>query len=485
MSVATSSVRVMRNHDPEGTAGVGAGAGAAILARMAEQRRATREAEVAELQSVLAWADLHRIEPVVDRPGWVSGRLSGPVSGPGPQGAEGVLFLAGPGTSGVVEFAVCQVAVTLSVSERSARRYVAEALELHDRLPRLFAKTVAGVLPVWRARQIAAQTLALSVEAAGFVDAHLADFAHRISAGRVERCVAAAVLHCDPDQARERAELAADARRVDVEDHLDGVSTLTAILSTPDAAQVEDIVAAVAHWLAVLGDTDSLEVRRAKALGLLADPQAVLDFRDCLTTHQASSAVVECLEPARGASRPPAPGRFGTGRTFHVHLHTSAVEGAVASTGLSQVARVEGFGGRHPVSLAAVEQWLRDLAPDAVVRLTPVVDTTEQISVDRYEVPPRLSRQIDQRDLGCCFPWCGSRGRYDLDHIEEYVPPDEGGPPGQTASHNMARLCRFHHRVKTHSPWDYWREPDDSLTWRSPTGRRFRVDHTGTQPLRN
>jgi hypothetical protein len=44
-------------------------------------------------------------------------------------------------------------------------------------------------------------------------------------------------------------------------------------------------------------------------------------------------------------------------------------------------------------------------------------------------------------------------------------------------------LCRFHHRVKTHSDWDYRREPDESLTWTSPLGRRYTVDHHGTRPL--
>ena len=31
-----------------------------------------------------------------------------------------------------------------------------------------------------------------------------------------------------------------------------------------------------------------------------------------------------------------------------------------------------------PVPLAAVEQWLAELAPDAVLAITPVVDLTEQ-----------------------------------------------------------------------------------------------------------
>jgi hypothetical protein len=118
------------------------------------------------------------------------------------------------------------------------------------------------------------------------------------------------------------------------------------------------------------------------------------------------------------------------------------------------------------------------------VTVTPVVDLTEEISVDSYEASPPLRRQVTERDATCCFPWCGNAGRHDLDHVIPYVPPDEGGPPGQTSTRNLARLCRFHHRLKTHSPWTVERSPTSSaLLWTSPIGRRYVVDHDGTHPL--
>jgi hypothetical protein len=60
---------------------------------------------------------------------------------------------------------------------------------------------------------------------------------------------------------------------------------------------------------------------------------------------------------------------------------------------------------------------------------------------------------------------------------------DEGGPPGQTNTLNLTKLCRFHHRVKTHSRWWYQRQPDHSLIWHSPVGHTYRVDGTGTTNL--
>ena len=120
------------------------------------------------------------------------------------------------------------------------------------------------------------------------------------------------------------------------------------------------------------------------------------------------------------------------------------------------------------------------LAPGARITLTPVVDLTEHLSVDAYEIPDRLRTQVTERDTCCGFPWCGRQGRFDLDHITAYRPPADGGPPAQTNTTNLARLCRFHHRVKTHGHWTHHRHHNGSLTWTSPLVRRYTVDHTGT-----
>ena len=131
--------------------------------------------------------------------------------------------------------------------------------------------------------------------------------------------------------------------------------------------------------------------------------------------------------------------------------------GDLTGTGVgpvNPVARVPLVG---PRPAAAVQQWLADLAPGAKVTVTPVIDLAERISVDAHEAPPRLRAQIDHLDTSCVFPWCGRQGRYDLDHAEEYLDPADGGPPGQTNSMNLGRLCRYHHRVKTFTAWRYRR----------------------------
>ena len=443
------------------------------MAYLVERRRRQDAAAAEELRAVTTWADLNRVR----EPGVVGSvdeataeeldhrHLHGESTSL--LGLEGELRLAGEGAFMVEEFAVCELAAALSMSEPAARRYVGQAMELRERLPRLFGCVMTGVLPAWKARQIADETIPLNAAAADYVDAQLAPFAQKIGPTRVLRCVAAAILRHDPDLAAERAAKAAEGRGVWIDDRIDGTSEITAVTGTPDAHAVDHTLNALATTLGELGDTDPKQVRRAKALGLLADPQAALD----LITGPSADQPISRTKRAAGSAT--------SRRALQIHLHVDAITGVVPHNGSGHLARVDGVG---PRSLEAVEQWLRDLAPGAAVELRPVVDLAEHISVDAYEAPDRLRAQVDERD-GCCrFPWCGRQGRHDLDHIEPYVDPDDGGPPGQTNTANLARLCRFHHRVKTHGGWSYERVHETGVLWTSPLGRQYYVDETGTLP---
>ena len=206
---------------------------------------------------------------------------------------------------------------------------------------------------------------------------------------------------------------------------------------------------------------------------MLADPQYAIDLATAATTETVDG-------PAKVKKSAASP-------VFHLHLHTSCRCGS-DSEGASvfgPVTRVQAEGLHSwrpgPVPTAAVERWLAGLTPGTRIETTRVVDLTEQIAVDAYEHPAALARQVSERDHACAFPWCGRQGAtYDLDHIDPYVPPDDGGPPGQTSTANTARLCRYHHRVKTHGHWRYQRTGPTHVTWTSPQGRTYTVDHTGT-----
>ncbi len=406
-------------------------------------------------------------------------------TGPGQPGIEGVLRFLGEGAYLVSEFAVTELATTLQMNETGARSYLGQALECRDRLPCIWRQVLAGAVPAWKARQIAKLTLPLNAAAAHFVDLSLHQVAGRIGIVRITRAVEAAVLRYDPEVAADRAETAAERRGVWVgpdrgtiedEEGRSGLTRVDALVDTPDAEAFELAVADVAAALGALGDDDPLPVRRAKAVGILADPQHALDVA---AAAQADPAV----DPTTGVARR-RPRRRGpvVGRSLVIDLHLHLTPAA----GSDCVGPVVRDGDLGPVSRAALERWLTQLAPGARIRVRPVLDLADDLVVDAHEVPQVIADQVDERDLVCQFPWCGRAARTsstDRDHIEPYLPPEDSGPPGQTSAKRLARLCRHHHRVKTHGGWRYRREPSGALTWVSPHGQVYRVDRRGTSNI--
>src|SRR5215218_7327600 len=257
--------------DPVGTLGF-----------VVERRRRQDAAAAEELRAVTHWADLHRVGPgdgigAVDPEIGLAVRRRADAEGlTGLLGVEGELRFAGQGAFAVAEFAVAELAAALGLSEPAARAYVGQALELRDRLPGCWGRVMTGQLPAWKARQVAEQTLPLTGDAAGWVDVQLAPYAHRLSLGRILKAVDAAVLRFDPAEAARRAAAAAEKRGVWLEERLDGTTTVTAVADTPDAVAFDTAVTTVAAGLGRLGDPDPWQVRRAKALGVLADPQYAL-----------------------------------------------------------------------------------------------------------------------------------------------------------------------------------------------------------------
>ena len=109
-------------------------------------------------------------------------------------------------------------------------------------------------------------------------------------------------------------------------------------------------------------------------------------------------------------------------------------------------------------TLGLLSDWLHRMD---TLTIRPILDPTRLDPVDTHDPPARLREAVILRDRHCVFPGCTIEARScDLDHIDPYVPPDEGGPPGQTNLTNLtnlACLCRRHHRLKTHTHWTYQR----------------------------
>ena len=154
---------------------------------------------------------------------------------------------------------------------------------------------------------------------------------------------------------------------------------------------------------------------------------------------------------------------------LHVHLSEDAITSPEEKLHLARVANTRSF-----VDADQVRDWCRD--PGTTVTVRPVIDLTEHLHVNQYEVPDRLAAQAAERDLTCVFAWCTRPAEScDLDHV---IPYSEGG---STSSDNIATLCRRHHRLKTHhSGWGYTVLEPGCYLWSSPHGYQFLRDHRGT-----
>ena len=272
-----------------------------VIDRVRSARRAAQAAAVQELEMALEWARLHPC-PAEETPAhWGEADLHG----------EGLVPLAGPGAPWVAEFAPAALAAALGISQDTGRQLVADALELAHRLPRLWERVVAGAVPVWRARLIARESTDLSIEAALFADRLIAATPTRIGQVQAARLVQEARLYFDPDRGLAEEEQALTRRGVWLR-HGTGAPATTDVvmtLDTPDAWLFDQTLTRIAGDLHDLGDTETLEVRRARAVGILADPQHALDL---LTGHDTAAA------PSRGAR---------TGATnLYVHLTPTDLE---------------------------------------------------------------------------------------------------------------------------------------------------------------
>jgi len=118
------------------------------------------------------------------------------------------------------------------------------------------------------------------------------------------------------------------------------------------------------------------------------------------------------------------------------------------------------------------------------VSVQPVIEISELPPTDAYEIRRRIREAIFLQMPASCFPYGATTGRrMDLDHTRPYRPPSHGGPPGETALHNLGPLSRSDHRLKTHSRWRVRQPTPGGYLWRSPHDAYFLVTNAGTLNL--
>jgi hypothetical protein len=390
----------------------------AVLSRAGAALTDRKRADVDLVLAAIEWAYANPAPSCDEVAGWGGGVLYG----------EGFLPLAGPGAPLVAEFAPYDLAATLGWSTDAARDLMGDGLELAHRLPSLFGLVCDLKVSLGTARYAAQHTRDLAPEAAAHADRLLAGAVGSgyLTSRRIRALIAEARLYHDPDRAIDDEQQALAARMVQLTPgQAPATVEVAMVLDTADAEAFDKTVGQLATVLGRLGDEDSLDIRRARAVGILADPQTALDFfSPDLTPEEKRKAVTRLGRSARPA-------------TLYLHLDESAL-GEIDT--FPAAIRAEGLPhGLSVLSSDLLAMWLAD--SNVVVK--PVIDLhhPEHLrAVDQHDPPAAMAEFVRLRDPVCVFPACPRPSRHcDLDHIDPYVDPDDGGPPGQTHQQHVWR----------------------------------------------
>jgi hypothetical protein len=458
-----------------------------------------RENEWRELVLAAHWATLHDAETVAGPTSTRGG------SGRSP-GGERIVHPGGDGTPEVAEFACAEFGMLMGCGFIAASTLIRDALDLQHRHPLMWQALGDGKARVWKARQVARMTHAagLSWEQARFVDEATTPYVDTLVWSTFTRLVEARIIEADPE--------AAEARRVTAElerfvstgrSNEFGLKTLIARATAGEVIYFVAMCDRIAQILAEEGDGDCVEVRRSKALAILANPARALPM-----LMRYASSEPHPLDPDRsplgqdgqqdqddadhadpvddadhadpvddaGGTRPMRdldPEKLRPRAVLYVRISEEALRSATG------VAHCEG--GVGPVTV----QQVRDLLGHYHVTVRPVLDLRGQVPVDAYEVPHAMREALRLARPSSVFPFSRSGSASpDWDHTRPYLDPAHGGPPGQTRTGNLGPMVRFGHRVKTHGRGWRVRQPSPgTYLWRTPHGYWFRVDNDGTHAL--
>ena len=371
-------------------------------------------------------------------------------------GADGTLL--------VDEFLPLEVAVLKGISVGSATWLIRDVVNLKARHPLLWIQATHGLIPMFRACQLAAEVARfdLSIEQARALDEQLAPKVPILPWRRVLHLARGLITALAADKVAAlqlQARSARFVRKLPTDDPM--VAYLSARVDTADAIFFDAMIDQIAEILGADGDTDTKDIRRAKSIGILATPARA---QLLLTEARVSARVL--AEPDEAPRRPitSTDPRLLPEACIFVHV---AEETLLHGSG---TARVEGIG-----PLAAT--MLGHLLGHTRIRVTPVIRPYADIATDAYEIPEPIRRQVLLRDTHEVFPFSSRTARAtDLDHTDPYRP----GGTRQTRAANLGALSRKPHRAKTHAGWQLEQPTPGIFWWTTPTGDNYRVSPNGT-----
>ncbi|MGL5808774.1 MAG: DUF222 domain-containing protein [Nocardioides sp.] len=180
---------------------------------------------------------------------------------------------------GVDSSCTATFALAIGLSDAAGTALIVDAIHLRERLPRTWARLVTGELQAWRARRITQAILSQPDDVTAMADQHVAPIAHRVGSATVERLVHEANIRLHPAET-EQAEIAVlERRHVRMLEDIthEGVASMEIRADLKDVLDFDATISRIASALADVGDPahpEDLDVRRSRAVGILADPRS-------------------------------------------------------------------------------------------------------------------------------------------------------------------------------------------------------------------
>jgi Domain of unknown function (DUF222) len=367
-------------------------------------------------------------------------------------------------------YAADEVGMALRLTRKNATRRLARSAQLVAWLPETLTLWEAGRLDERKVNMICEATDHLGRDLARAVQHRVLTRAPQHTSSQLKAALNRAIQAADPEGAAHRHTAARSGRRVTVNDEDDGMASLWALLTAPDARSAYEWLTRLARGIGA-DDPRGMDARRADLLVALLTGQltcAGSDDPDSTEGTGSDSADSGVAEPRGTADadtgtageattvppRPITPGK----PLVHVVMPFTTLIGAD-----DQPCELVGHG-PIPADLA------REIAADAELKRL-IYDPLSGALLDHgrttYRPPAALADYVRARDVHCRSPICRRRALdAELDHVVPY-------PEGPTSADNLVDSCVHDHHLK-HSPgWHVTFHQDGRLEWITPTGHRY------------
>jgi hypothetical protein len=330
-----------------------------------------------------------------------------------------------------VEYVAAEIAAGLTLARSSSKTELSRALSLNDRLHRVWSALSAGSIDLAKAKVFESALGHLPEGTIDLVLDQILEDAANLTTGQLRGGLSRLILAADPDGSASAFEEGLSDRGVSTYPNPDQTGSFLVHNGNPvDVAAARAYVEEIARSLKTADEPRSLEEIRA---------DVALDLLQGKCAHM--------REPSRAG-------------------RTNLLVSADTLLGLSnEPGELEGYG---PVMAEIARKTAREnVDGDWVFTVT---DNGRPVATGTLSRRPTAGqrRHLEAIYPTCVFPGCRHASfQCDLDHRKPF---SQGGP---THNDNLGPLCRHHHRVRHHAPWQLARLPDGDHQWTSPLGHTY------------